>query len=78
MSYTIVSGVNQKMKGAIMITSTILMVANTGAKTAQYIRSLEKHYRVVIARSGKQALVKFGENKINIVILDAVFDANNG
>jgi DNA-binding response OmpR family regulator len=55
-----------------MAPSTILLVANAGAKTAQYIRLLEKSYRVVVARSGKQAIVKAEQRDPAAIVLDAV------
>lgn len=52
--------------------SIILLVANAGAKTAQYIRLLEKRYTVVVARSGKQAIVKAERRQPSAIVLDAV------
>lgn len=55
-----------------MALPTILMVANAGAKTAQYIQALEKKYQVIIARSGRQAVVKGRAQAPALVVLDAV------
>ena len=51
---------------------TILMVANTGSKPAQYQRALEKAYPVSVVRSGKQAVITGRKLHPALVVLDAV------